>query len=205
LKALSIEENDSLVSVMLARGTEDVVIGTADGMAIRFEQKEARPMGRTAYGVKGITLEAEDHVVGAELVHSASTLLTVTENGYGKRTTIDEYRRTHRGGKGIIDIKTTERNGKVVAMLQVTDADEVMIITNKGMIIRTRVAEVSLIGRNTQGVRLIDLRQEGEKVVGATRAPEEREADAAAEVAAEQSAAGLEDDDGGPPDGSDES
>ena len=204
LKALSIEENDSLVSVMHARGTEDVVIGTANGMAIRFEQKEARAMGRTAYGVKGITLEDGDHVVGAELVHSGSTLLTVTENGYGKRTTIDEYRRTHRGGKGIIDIKTTERNGKVVAMLQVTDADEVMIITNKGMIIRTRVAEVSLIGRNTQGVRLIGLQQEGEKVVGATRAPEEREADAAAEVAAEQAAAGHEDDDGSPPDGSDE-
>jgi DNA gyrase subunit A len=204
LKALSIEENDSLVSVMHARGTEDVVIGTANGMAIRFEQKEARAMGRTAYGVKGITLEDGDHVVGAELVHSGSTLLTVTENGYGKRTTVDEYRRTHRGGKGIIDIKTTERNGKVVAMLQVTDADEVMIITNKGMIIRTRVAEVSLIGRNTQGVRLIDLRQEGEKVVAATRAPEEREADAAAEVASEQAAAGHEDDDGSPPDGSEE-
>jgi DNA gyrase subunit A len=204
LKALSIEENDSLVSVMHASGTEDVVIGTAGGMAIRFEQKEVRAMGRTAYGVKGITLEDGDHVVGAELVHSGSTLLTVTENGYGKRTAIDEYRRTHRGGKGIIDIKTSERNGKVVAMLQVTDADEVMIITNKGMIIRTRVAEVSLIGRNTQGVRLIDLRQEGEKVVGATRAPEEREADVAAEIAAEQAAAGHEDDDGGPPSGSEE-
>src|SRR5438105_1754194 len=204
LKALSIEENDSLVSVMHARGNEDVVIGTADGMAIRFEQKEVRSMGRTAYGVKGITLEDGDHVVGAELVHSGSTLLTVTENGYGKRTTIDEYRRTHRGGKGIIDIKTSERNGKVVAMQQVTDADEVMIVTNKGMIIRTRAAEVSLIGRNTQGVRLIDLRQEGEKVVGATRAPEEREAEAAAEVAAENAAAGLEDDDGSPPDGSED-
>jgi len=204
LKALSIEENDSLVSVMLARGDEDIAIGTADGMAIRFEQKEARPMGRTAYGVKGITLEAADHVVGAELVRSGSVLLTVTENGYGKRTTIDEYRRTHRGGKGIIDIKTSERNGKVVAMQQVTDADEVMIVTNKGMIIRTRAAEVSLIGRNTQGVRLIDLRQEGEKVVGATRAPEEREAEAAAEVAAENAAAGLEDDDGSPPDGSED-
>jgi DNA gyrase subunit A len=204
LKALSIEENDSLVSAMLARGDEDVVIGTADGMAIRFEQKEARPMGRTAYGVKGITLEAGDQVVGTELVRMGSMLLTVTENGYGKRTAIDEYRRTHRGGKGIIDIKTSERNGKVVGMQQVTDADEVMIVTNKGMIIRTRVAEVSLIGRNTQGVRLIDLRQEGEKVVGATRAPEEREAEAAAEVAAENAATGLEDDDGSPPDGSSE-
>ena len=202
LKALSIEENDSLVSVMHGRGDEDIVIGTADGMAIRFEQKEVRAMGRSAYGVKGITLEAGNQVVGAELVHSGTTLMTLTENGFGKRTAIDEYRRTHRGGKGIIDIKTSERNGKVVAMLQVTDADEVMIITNKGMIIRTRVAEVSVIGRNTQGVRFIDLRQEGEKVVGAARTPEEREAEAAAEVAAEQAAAGHEDDDGGPPDGS---
>ncbi|MFL5424695.1 MAG: DNA gyrase subunit A [Myxococcales bacterium] len=199
LKALSIEENDSLVAVMLARGDEDVVIGTKTGMAIRFEQKEARAMGRAARGVKGITLEEGDHVVGAELARAGSTILTLTENGYGKRTALEEYRRTHRGGKGIIDIKTSERNGSVVAMLQATDADELMIITNKGMIIRTRVAEISVIGRNTQGVRLIDLRQEGEKVVGATRAPEEREAEAAAAVM--QDTSGGEDDDGSPPDG----
>jgi DNA gyrase subunit A len=199
LKALSIEENDSLVAVMLARGDEDVVMGTRSGMAIRFEQKEVRSMGRTAYGVKGITLEEGDQVVGAEFARTGSTLLTLTENGYGKRTALEEYRRTHRGGKGIIDIKTSERNGSVVAMLQTTDADELMIITNKGMIIRTRVAEISVIGRNTQGVRLIDLRQEGEKVVGATQAPEEREADAVAAVI--QDTSGSEDDDGSPPDG----
>jgi DNA gyrase subunit A len=199
LKALSIEENDSLVAVMLARGDEDVVIGTKTGMAIRFEQKEARAMGRTARGVKGITLEEGDQVVGAELGRAGSTILTLTENGYGKRTALEEYRRTHRGGKGIIDIKTSERNGSVVAMLQGTDADELMIVTNKGMIIRTRVAEISVIGRNTQGVRLIDLRQEGEKVVGASRAPEEREAEAAAAVM--QDTSGGEDDDGSPPDG----
>jgi DNA gyrase subunit A len=156
-------------------------------------------MGRTAYGVKGITLEEGDQVVGAELVRGGSTILTLTENGYGKRTTLEDYRRTHRGGKGIIDIKTSDRNGSVVAMLQTTDADELMIITNKGMIIRTRVAEISVIGRNTQGVRLIDLRQEGEKVVGAARAPEEREAEAAAAVL--QETEGGEDDDGSPPSG----
>ena len=199
LKALSIEDADSLVTVLHAKGDEDVLIGTAQGMAIRFEQKEARAMGRTAYGVKGITLEASDLVVGAELAHPGATLLTITENGYGKRTALEEYRRTHRGGKGIIDIKTSDRNGLVVAMLQVTDADELMLITNKGMLIRTRVADVSVIGRNTQGVRLMDLQQEGEKVVGATRAPEDREADAAAAVAADL--AGGEDDDGGPPGG----
>jgi DNA gyrase subunit A len=186
LKALSIEENDSLVTVQLAKGDEDVLIGTAQGMTIRFAQREARAMGRTAFGVKGITLEAKDLVVGAELTRPGATLLTMTENGYGKRSAIEDYRLTHRGGKGVIDIKTSDRNGLVVAMLQVTDADELMLITNRGMLIRTRVADISIIGRNTQGVRLMDLTQEGEKVVGATRAPEEREADAAAAVAQDQ-------------------
>jgi DNA gyrase subunit A len=195
LKALSIEENDSLIAVMRAKGDEDIIIGTAAGMAIRFDQKEVRAMGRTAFGVKGITLESGDKVVGAELARPGSTLLTVTENGYGKRTTLEEYRLTHRGGKGVIDIKTGDRNGNVVATLQVTDADEVMLITNKGTLIRTRVADISVIGRNTQGVRLMGLQQEGEKVVGATRAPE---ADA---VAAATEQAGNEDDDGSPPDG----
>jgi len=199
LKALSIEENDELVAVMHANGDEDVIIGTAQGMAIRFDQKEVRHMGRAAFGVKGITLEAGDKVVGAELANPGATLFTMTENGYGKRTAIEEYRLTHRGGKGVIDIKTGERNGNVVAVLQVTDADQVMIITNKGTLIRSRVADVSIIGRNTQGVRVMALSQEGEKVVGATRAPEEREADVAAAVVTEQ--AGNEDDDGSPPDG----
>jgi DNA gyrase subunit A len=194
LKALSIEEKDSLIAVMLAKGDEDVIIGTATGMAIRFDQKEVRAMGRTAFGVKGITLEPGDHVVGAELARPGTALLTITENGYGKRTALEEYRLTHRGGKGVIDIKTGDRNGKVVATLQVSDADELILITNRGTLIRTRVADVSVIGRNTQGVRLMGLQQEGEKVVGATRAPE---ADAA--VAGDQ--AGNEDDDGSPPDG----
>ncbi|TMA19721.1 MAG: DNA gyrase subunit A, partial [Deltaproteobacteria bacterium] len=186
LKALSIEENDELVAVMHANGDEDVIIGTAQGMAIRFDQKEVRHMGRAAFGVKGITLEAGDKVVGAELANPGATLFTMTENGYGKRTAIEEYRLTHRGGKGVIDIKTGERNGNVVAVLQVTDADQVMIITNKGTLIRSRVADVSIIGRNTQGVRVMALSQEGEKVVGATRTPEEREADVAAAVVTEQ-------------------
>ncbi|HWT86410.1 MAG TPA: DNA gyrase C-terminal beta-propeller domain-containing protein, partial [Myxococcales bacterium] len=197
LRALSIEDDDELVAVMHAKGDEDVIIGTSQGMAIRFDQKEVRSMGRAAFGVKGITLEQGDRVVGAELARPGATLFTMTENGYGKRTAIEEYRLTHRGGKGVIDIKTGDRNGNVVAMLQVTDADQVMIITNKGTLIRSRVADVSIIGRNTQGVRVMALSQDGEKVVGATRAPEEREADAAAAVASEQA---DEDDDGSPPD-----
>jgi DNA gyrase subunit A len=184
---------------MHAKGDEDVLIGTAKGMAIRFDQKEVRAMGRAAFGVKGITLEQGDHVVGAELARAGATLFTMTENGFGKRTQLEEYRLTHRGGKGVIDIKTGDRNGNVIAMLQVTDADQVMIITNKGTLIRSRAADVSIIGRNTQGVRVMALSQEGEKMVGATRAPEEREADAAAAVAVDQ--AGNEDDDGSPPDG----
>jgi DNA gyrase subunit A len=198
LRALSIEDDDELVAVMHAKGDEDVIIGTSQGMAIRFDQKEVRSMGRAAFGVKGITLEQGDRVVGAELARPGATLFTMTENGYGKRTAIEEYRLTHRGGKGVIDIKTGDRNGNVVAMLQVTDADQVMIITNKGTLIRSRVADVSIIGRNTQGVRVMALSQDGEKVVGATRAPEEREADAAAAVALEQA---DEDDDGSTPDG----
>jgi DNA gyrase subunit A len=203
LKALSIEETDALVAVLMGQGNEDVLIATAQGMAIRFEQKEVRVMGRTAYGVKGITLAEGDQVVGADLAHAGATLLTVTENGFGKRTVLEEYRRTHRGGKGIIDIKTTDRNGNVVAMAQVTDADELMLITNKGMLIRTRAAEINVIGRNTQGVRLIDLHQEGEKVVGATLAPEDREAEAAAAVAQHQAPErpGDPEDDGSPPEG----
>jgi DNA gyrase subunit A len=197
LRALSIEDDDELVAVMHAKGDEDVIIGTSQGMAIRFDQKEVRSMGRAAFGVKGITLEQGDRVVGAELARPGATLFTMTENGYGKRTAIEEYRLTHRGGKGVIDIKTGDRNGNVVAMLQVTDADQVMIITNKGTLIRSRVADVSIIGRNTQGVRVMALSQDGEKVVGATRTPEEREADAAAAVASEQA---DDDDDGSPPD-----
>jgi DNA gyrase subunit A len=131
-------------------------------------------MGRQAYGVKGITLEEGDEVVGADVVEKGNTILTVTENGYGKRTEEAEYRLQGRGGKGIIDIKTTERNGKVVGLVQVTDGDEVMLVTNGGMLIRMRVKEISVIGRNTQGVRLIRLEEE-EKVVALERMAEKEE------------------------------
>ncbi len=128
-------------------------------------------MGRAAYGVKGITLEAGDQVVGADVVEKATTILTVTENGYGKRTEESEYRQQGRGGKGIIDIKTTERNGQVVGLVQVTDEDQVMLVTNGGMLIRMKVGEISVIGRNTQGVRLISLESASEKVSGISKLP----------------------------------
>ena len=138
--ALSIEEGDELISARLSDGTSHVLLSTAQGMAIRFEESDVRPMGRTAYGVKGITLEEGDKVVAMDSLPAdegaSGTILTVTANGYGKRTELGEYRVQSRGGKGIITIKTTERNGPVVAVGAVSESDEIMLITNQGMLIR---------------------------------------------------------------------
>ena len=173
--ALGVDDGDSLVAVFITDGTKDILLSTAQGMSIRFSEAEVRSMGRTAYGVKGITLEPGDEVVGADVVERGSTILTVTENGYGKRTEEGEYRIQGRGGKGIIDIKTTERNGKVVGLAQVKDRDGVMLVTSGGMLIRIKVHDISVIGRNTQGVRLISLESDGEKVSGISKLPEAEE------------------------------
>ncbi|MHB8874133.1 MAG: DNA gyrase subunit A, partial [Myxococcaceae bacterium] len=167
--ALGIEDGDSVVAVKITDGTKDILLSTAQGIAIRFSEEDVRSMGRGAYGVKGITLEEGDQVVGADVVEKDTTILTVTENGYGKRTLEQEYRQQGRGGKGIIDIKTTERNGKVVGISQVKDEDQVMLVTNGGMLIRMKVKEISVIGRNTQGVRLISLESTDEKVRGISK------------------------------------
>jgi DNA gyrase subunit A len=181
LIALGIEDGDSLVAAKITDGTKDILLSTAEGMSIRFPESEVRSMGRAAYGVKGIALEEQDEVVGAEVVEPGTTILTVTENGYGKRTEEAEYRIQGRGGKGIIDIKTTERNGKVVSVAQARDTDEVMLVTNGGMLIRMRVKEISVIGRNTQGVRLISLESADEKATGISRLPESAEVEEGAE------------------------
>jgi len=176
--ALSIEEGDSLIAARLTDGQSHILLSTAQGMAIRFEESEVRPMGRTAYGVKGVTLEDGDEVVSAECLPSAAeggspkTILTATANGYGKRSELAEYRTQSRGGKGIITIKATERNGPVVAAVPVTDDEEVMIITNRGMLIRLPANQISVIGRNTQGVRLITVESKEEQVVAVTRVAE---------------------------------
>ncbi|HVG62528.1 MAG TPA: DNA gyrase C-terminal beta-propeller domain-containing protein, partial [Hyalangium sp.] len=175
--ALGIDDGDELVAVKITDGSKDILLSTAQGMSIRFPEEEVRSMGRQAYGVKGITLEDGDEVVGADVVEKGTTILTVTENGYGKRTEETEYRSQGRGGKGIIDIKTTERNGKVVGLVQVKDGDEVMLVTNGGMLIRMRAKEISVIGRNTQGVRLIALENGTEKVTGISKLPESNEAE----------------------------
>jgi len=201
--ALSIEDGDSLVAVKITDGTKDILLSTASGMSIRFAESEVRSMGRAAYGVKGITLDPGDEVVGADVVEKGTTILTVTENGYGKRTEESEYRVQGRGGKGVIDIKTTERNGRVVGLVQVKDRDEVMLVTNGGMLIRMKVREISVIGRNTQGVRLITLESPTDKVTGISKLPEsEGEENGSPEEPIDDKSAGQLGDAGATEDGS---
>ena len=166
--AIGIDEGDAVMSVQLSDGKSEIVIGTRDGMAIRFPEDDIRAMGRTAYGVKGIVLRDDDEVVGMEVLRAGGTILTVTENGYGKRTEIDEYRVQSRGGLGIINIQTSERNGKVIGVSCVLENEELMFITEQGMILRTQANGISVIGRATQGVRLIDM-EEGDRTVSIAR------------------------------------
>jgi len=170
--ALSIKEDDELIAVRISNGEQDIFLSTRQGKSIRFHESELRSMGRVAAGNIGIRMEPDNEVVGMDILDEGATILTVTENGYGKRTATDEYRRQSRGGKGILTIKTSERNGPVVYSCQVTNMDQLMIITDKGKIIRLRVGDISIIGRNTQGVKLIGLR-EGEKGIGVAKVIEE--------------------------------
>jgi DNA gyrase subunit A len=171
--ALGVEDGDALIDAVLTSGTDKILLGTREGMAIQFAEADVRPMGRTAYGVKGIELEEGDQVVSLE-VATEGTILTVTENGYGKRTPIDEYRVQSRGGKGLINIKTAGRNGRVVGVKFLRGDEGVMLITEKGMIIRLNTADISTIGRNTQGVRLINL-EDGDHLVSVARLAEREE------------------------------
>lgn len=162
--ALALEDDDEVIGVRLTDGTQQVVLSTKNGQAIRFAEEEVRSTGRGTYGVKGITLEEGDAVVSIETIDTRATLLTVSANGYGKRSEIEEYRQQSRGGKGIITMRTTEKSGEVISVRQVTDDDHVMLVTDTGRIIRLRMAELRVIGRNTQGVRLVTTRPE-ERVV----------------------------------------
>jgi DNA gyrase subunit A len=164
INAMGVEESDAVIAVELSDGTSQVFLGTRNGMAIRFDESDVRPMGRSAYGVRGITLREDDEVVAMEVVKAGGTLLTVAQNGYGKRTVLEEYRLQSRGGVGIINIQTSDRNGKVVGMAYVSEDDEVMLISQQGMILRMKAGDVRVIGRATQGVRLIEM-EEGDRVV----------------------------------------
>ena len=174
--AINVGEKDRVVSARLSDGDMEVFLATRRGQAIRFNEQRVRSMGRTAAGVKGVELVEDDQVVSMEVVAGTPSILTVTENGFGKRTRIDEYPLQNRGGKGVITIKTTERNGPVVGALVVDDEDEVMLISEQGNIVRTKVGGINVIGRNTQGVTLIDLAGD-ENLVAVARLAESDEAE----------------------------
>jgi DNA gyrase subunit A len=180
--AMGVEDQDSVIAVQVTDGSSEIVIGTRDGMAIRFPEDDVRSMGRTAYGVRGITLRDDDYVVGMEAVKPGGTLLTVTEHGYGKRTGLDEYRIQSRGGVGIINIDTSERNGQVVGVAYVEAGDEILLMTQQGMMLRMQTDTVRAIGRATQGVRLIDIEDDDRVVAVAKLDDKEVEAGVAAEA-----------------------
>tara|TARA_Y100001933_G_scaffold7804_1_gene7123 strand:- start:581 stop:3169 length:2589 start_codon:yes stop_codon:yes gene_type:complete len=185
--ALKIQEDDDLIGAAIIEEDQDITLITRSGRSMRFNEEEVRQMGRVSTGVKGIGLREDDEVVDMVVVGSSdSQLLTICENGYGKRTGQDEYPRKHRGGMGVIDIKTTDRNGPVVACKEVLGDDEVMIVTQDGVLIRTEVGGISTVGRNTQGVRVINL-GEGDRVIDMTRVPKSEEESEVDEAAAAES------------------
>jgi DNA gyrase subunit A len=175
--ALSLDKGDKLIAAEITDGEREILLGTRQGIVIRFKEEEVRSMGRTAHGVRGITLEEGNEVIGMETItpDSTTSILTITEAGYGKRTPVSEYRIQGRGGKGIISVKTTERNGQAVGFLQVRDTDEIMIMAAKGKILRCRVGDIREIGRNTQGVRMLELEDADDRVVAVARLAETAE------------------------------
>lgn len=176
--AIKLEEGDKLIGVSTTSGENEIVLGTADGMAIRFHENDLRSMGRATVGVYGIDLEAGDRVVDMIVLTPGVTILTGCENGYGKRSAVDEYRLQTRGGKGVINIRTTDRNGKVVGMLAVTDDDDLIMISQGGIVVRIAVKDIRSMGRATQGVRFIRL-EEADKLVSVARVVKEEDDDAA--------------------------
>ena len=185
--AVGVAENDAVIAAEITDGQGEIFLGTRRGKAIRFPERDVRPMGRTAHGVRGIRLRAGDEVVGMAVVQSGGAVLTVTEHGYGKRTELDEYRVQSRGGVGIINIYTTDRNGRVAGIEYVEEEDELMLITQKGKVLRMDTKDIRLIGRATQGVRLIEI-DDHDQVVSLARLREETgggsEADADLETVA---------------------
>lgn len=182
--AILLDKGDKLIGVKLTHGGQEIVLGTENGKAIRFSEDDVRCMGRATRGVKGIALRGDDNVKGIVIVDKNATLLTVCENGFGKRTDYSEYSVQRRSGQGVINIKTTERNGKVVALINVKDEDELMMMSANGMVIRTAISAIRSIGRNTQGVKLISL-QKGDKLVSVAPVVSEDKEDADVEAETE--------------------
>jgi DNA gyrase subunit A len=195
LNAITVREGDELIDVQITGGDDEIILATREGMAIRFHESDARPMGRVTEGVRGISLEGDDRLIGMVVVRPGSSLLVVTENGMGKRSDVEEYRYQRRGGKGVINIRTTEKTGRVVSIKNVVDGEQLMVITRAGVVNRQRVDEIRVIGRATQGVRLVNL-DEGDAVVDVARVitdEEEPEAEAAGDGAAPQGEAHPDD------------
>ena len=159
-RAIKLDENDELVGTLLTNGSADLMVVSNAGKAVFFNEKDARSMGRDTRGVKGITLDRNQQVISLLKPSKESEILTVSENGYGKRSKVSDFRKTKRGAKGVIAMQTTQRNGDLISAKEVSDTDEVILITNKGMLVRTKVSEISLIGRNTQGVKVITLKED---------------------------------------------
>lgn len=176
INAINLAPGDNLIAVKMTDGNNDIVLGTRNGFAVRFNEKDVRDMGRTATGVRGVRLTKGDHVVGLIVIKRNDTILVVTENGYGKRSDINDYRITRRGGKGVITVKTTEKVGKMIAMMDVVDGDELVIISSHGMVIRQSVKDIRVMGRNTQGVRVIRL-NEGDQIADIAKVVPEDEED----------------------------
>ena len=174
--ALNLDDGDELIRVGVTQGDQDILLGTRKGMAIRFRESDARAIGRTARGVKGLRLAKDDEVIGMEVLSPDSTILTVSESGYGKRTNESEYRTQSRGGKGLINLRITAKTGPVMGILQVFDEDDVMVMSDQGNLVRLPVGDIRPTGRNTQGVRLINLRAD-QRLVGAVRIEEDGEDD----------------------------
>jgi DNA gyrase subunit A len=177
IRAINIESGDMLIDVQVTDGSNDVVLATCQGMSIRFHEKDVREMGRTATGVKGIELDKKDQVIDMVIVKRAATLLTVTQKGMGKRSELDEYRVQHRGGRGIITLKRSDKTGDVVALKECQPEDELMMITKKGIMIRVPVEGIRITGRNTQGVKIMNLTP-GDLVVDVARVVKEDEDEA---------------------------
>lgn len=174
IRALTLRDGDDLVTVNMTDGTKDIFIGSYKGKAIRFNESEIRPMGRTAAGVRGIRLGEDDHVIGMAVSDPSGCIMTVSEKGYGKRTPVSEYRETRRGGKGVRNLLVTEKTGNVVAVRSVVDSDEIMLTSAAGKLIRTPIGDIRVIGRSTQGVRIMKL-DDGDKVMAVSIIPEKDE------------------------------
>ncbi|WP_417337030.1 DNA gyrase subunit A [Halobacteriovorax marinus] len=164
LRAIKVQDGDSVCSVRVSDGTKDVLLCSTSGKIIRFDESDARPMGRVSQGVKGINIDDDERIIGMELIDDSVEILSITENGYGKRTAASQYRKQTRGGKGILAMRLTDKNGEIKQIKPVTDKDDLMVITDKGQVVRTKISGISLMGRATQGVRIIKLK-EGESVV----------------------------------------